>query len=243
MLYDDESLDDLLLGGLRLIQPRAGYRFSIDAVLLAHFAPAVPHGVIVDLGSGSGVIPLLLSVLQPRAQIIGVELQAQMVRRARRSVELNRLAGRITLAQADIRTLEHSLKPAIAELALCNPPFWKENEGQLSTHPESAVARHELTLTPAELIPQAARILKDGGNFCLIHRAARLPELLTLLPAHRLRPRRLRPVYPQAGRPAALILLQAQKGSRGPLAILPPLILRADNGDWSPEITGWYKER
>ncbi|MDO4539595.1 MAG: tRNA1(Val) (adenine(37)-N6)-methyltransferase [Syntrophomonadaceae bacterium] len=242
LLKENESLDDLILGGLRIIQPRAGYRFSIDAVLLAHFLPGGQKGTIIDLGSGNGAISLLLSALHPQAQIIGVEIQEQMVERARRSAQLNRLTERVSFINADIRTLHHHMDAAVADWVLCNPPFWKENEGKINPHPEAAAARHELKLTLKELIPQAARILKDRGSLALVHRAERLPEIIALLPEHRLQPRRLRPVYPQPDRSAALILLEAQKASRVPLEIKPPLLLRQKGGDWSDEIKSWYPD-
>lgn len=240
MLRNDESLDDLILGGFHIIQPRAGYRFSIDAVLLAHFVEAGPQDTIIDLGSGNGVIPLLLAARYPQAQIIGVELQPQMTQRALRSVELNGLGHRVRIINADIRRPHPELGAAIAEQALSNPPFWKENEGKVSAHPEAAIARHELALKLEQLVPAAARLLKEQGRFAMIHRAARLPEILTLLNANQLRPRRLRLVHPSADRPAALVLIEAQKGGSAPLTALPPLILRQDNGTWSPEIQAWY---
>ena len=239
-LKEDESLDDLLLGGMRIIQPKAGYRFSMDAVWLSHFVAPDQSGVIVDLGSGNGVIPILLSFLHPRSKIIGVEIQPQMVRRSQRSIELNRLGERIRIIQADIRELEAVIKAGSADCVVSNPPFWKPEEGRINSNPEAALARHELELNLEQLVEQAARLLVPRGRFFMIHRPERLPEILTAMQSRHLQPVRLRSVHTETGQPASLLLLEAQKSGKGPLEISPPLYVRCSGGDWSEEIRAWY---
>ncbi|MCX5779793.1 MAG: tRNA1(Val) (adenine(37)-N6)-methyltransferase [Firmicutes bacterium] len=239
-LNEDETRDSLILGGLELIQPKEGYRFSLDAVLLAHFPELTGVERVVDLGTGSGVIPLLLTVRAPQVKIIGVELQAAMVERARRSVRLNGLQDRIEILHADIREIDKSLPGGSAALVLSNPPFWKKGEGHVNRHPEQALARHELQLNLAELVSQGAYLLAPEGKLVIIQRAARLEESLEKLRRNHLTPTRLRMVHARLDRQAGLVLLEAVKSRRGRLTILPPLVIYAQAGIYSPEIQAIY---
>lgn len=239
-LNADETLDNLILGGLKLIQPQEGYRFSLDAVLLAHFPELTGVELVVDLGTGSGVIPLLLTVRAPQVKIIGVELQDGMVDRARRSVRINGLQDRIEILHADIREIDKSLPGGKAALVVSNPPFWRKGEGHVNRHPEQAVARHELQLNLEELVSQAAYLLAPEGKLVFIQRAARLEESLEKLRRSHLIPTRLRMVHARLDRPAGLVLLEAVKSRRGRLTILPPLIIYAQAGIYSPEIQAIY---
>jgi tRNA1Val (adenine37-N6)-methyltransferase len=243
LLKADETLDDLILGGLKLIQAVQGYRFSIDAVLLAQFLELTGVERVIDLGTGSGVIPLLLAVRSPQVKIIGVELQAGMVERARRSVSLNGLQDRIEIVQADIREIDKSLPGGSAELVLSNPPFWKKGEGCVSCQAERAAARHELHLNLEELVTQGAYLLRPGGKLAIIQRAERLEESLEILRRSQLTLTRLRMVHAFLDRKAGLVLLEAVKSRRGRLTILPPLIIYAQAGQYSPEIQAIYGEK
>jgi len=239
----DETLDDLILGGLKLIQPVQGYRFSLDAVLLAHFPELSGVQRAVDLGTGSGVIPLLLAVRSPQVKVIGVELQTGMVERARRSVSLNGLQDRIEIIAADIREIEKSLPGGSAELVLSNPPFWKKGEGHVSRQPEQAAARHELHLNLEQLVSQGAYLLAPGGKLAIIQRAERLAESLEILRRSQLTLTRLRMVHAFLDRKAGLVLVEAVKSRRGRLTVLPPLLVYTQVGQYSPEIQAIYGEK
>lgn len=239
----DESLDDLILGGLKIFQPRQGYRFSLDAVLLAHFAKPEKVETAVDLGTGSGVIPLLLTRQAPPLKVLGVEIQASMVKRARRSVEFNRLQERIEIIQGDIGTIEEILPRGLAELVLSNPPFWKQGEGRISNNQEEAVARHEIEVSLEQIVAAGAYLLANQGKFCMIHRADRLTELLELFQIYKLRPQRLRMVHSFIDREAKLFLLEGQKNGRGKTVILPPLIIYETPGVYCREIRQIYDLR
>ena len=240
LVREDESLDDLILGGLQVIQPHRGYRFSLDAVLLAHFP--VLNGVesAVDLGSGSGVIPLILSYRSSSMTITGVELQADMVDRSMRSMRLNGLNKRIRIIQADLRETKSLLPVTSAQLVVCNPPFWKKGEGQISSHSGEAVARHELEAEFSDICMAAARLLKDGGHFCVIHRAERTAEVIATMTASRLQVSRIRAVHSFSGENAALVLVEGKKNGRGGVKILPPLVIYKEPGVYSQELNGWY---
>ena len=239
-IYADETLDDLIIRGYKLIQPRQGYRFSIDAVLLAHFADLKKVKQVVDLGCGNGVIPLLLSARSDAISITGVEIQETMVERARRSVEYNRLQEQIKIIPGDLMEIEKYLPAASTDLVISNPPFWSRGEGHLSKNPEVACARHEIALNLKGLIRAAAYLLTPGGSFCLIHRAERLTDIINICTANKLLPVRLRTVHSFWQKEAKLILLEAQKRERGQLQLLPPLIIYNQPGEYTEDINRLY---
>jgi tRNA1Val (adenine37-N6)-methyltransferase len=236
----EETLDDLIIGGLKLIQPRKGYRFSIDAVLLAHFANLDKVKQAVDLGCGNGVIPLILAARSPGLKLLGVEIQEKMVERARRSVEYNHLEKQIEIVWGDFLNIDKYLPSRSAELVLSNPPFWSKGEGHLSRNPEEALARHEIAMTLNDLLRAAAYLLGPGGSFCIIHRAERLGDVLRGCQVHKLVPVRLRTIHSFWYQEAKLILVEAQKRERGQLKILPPLIIYNKPGKYSEEIAKIY---
>lgn len=240
LVYEDETLDDLIIGGYKLIQPRQGYRFSIDAVLLSHFPDLKKVKQVVELGSGNGVIPLLLVARSPAIRIIGIEIQEPMVKRAQRSLEYNCLQEQVKIIQGDLQAIEKYLPVASADLVLSNPPFWGRNEGHLSKNPEEACARHEIAMDLKGLIRATAYLLSPGGSFCLIHRAERLTDIINLCTAHRLLPVRLRTVHSFWQEEAKLILLETQKREQGHLKIMPPLVIYSKPGEYSDEIKRLY---
>ncbi|MGE5390679.1 MAG: tRNA1(Val) (adenine(37)-N6)-methyltransferase [Deltaproteobacteria bacterium] len=240
LVREDESLDDLILGGMKVIQPRRGYRFSLDAVLLAHFPVLDGVESAVDLGSGGGVIPLIMSWRSPSLSVIGIELQAGMAERSMRTISFNDLDGRIRIIPADIREIKTALPPASAGLVVCNPPFWKKGEGHISNHPEEAIARHELEVEFKDICWAAAYLLKDGGHFCVIQRAERLNEVMAAMTGNRLQVRRIRTVHSFAEDDASLVLVEGRKNSRGGVRIMPPLVIYQEPGFYSSEVNGWY---
>lgn len=240
LVRDGETLDDLIIGGLRIVQPLKGYRFSIDAVLLAHFADLSGVNRAVDLGTGNGVLPLLLSQLDEKIRIVGLEIQAAMVDRANRSIRINNLQDRIGVMQADIRKLGEILPGGSAELVLSNPPFWKKGEGQINRNSEAAIARHEMELTLEELVAGAAHILSSHGKMALIHRASRLDEITGVCGQYGLYPSRVRMVKPYADRPANLVLMELGSGQARETEMQPPLIIYSGLNRYSDEIRRLY---
>jgi len=240
LVREDESLDDLILGGLKVIQPRRGYRFSLDAVLLAHFAVLNGVEAAVDLGSGSGVIPLIMSWRSPALNVVGIELQADMAERSLRTLTYNDLNNRIRIIPADIREIKSALPPASVGLVVCNPPFWKKGEGHISSHAGEAIARHELAVEFTDICKAAAYLLMDGGHFCVIQRAERLTEVAAVMTGSRLQVRRIRTVHSLAGDDAVLVLVEGRKNSRGGVRIMPPLIIYQEPGVYSAEVNHWY---
>ncbi len=240
IIGDNETLDDLIIGGLKLIQPRKGYRFSLDAVLLAHFALLEKVKQAVDLGCGNGVISLLLAARSPDLKITGFEIQKLMVERAQRSVEYNRLQQQVRIIQGDLCQINRHLAPESAELIVSNPPFYRQGQGRISRNPEEAVARHETAMTLDDLIAAACYLLSPGGSFCLIHRSERLPEIMNSCMAHRLLPVRLRAVHSFPEQAARLVLMEAQKRKQVSFKLLSPLIIYEQAGVYSQEVMNLY---
>jgi len=240
ILNAEETLDDLILGDMKIIQAVKGYRFSLDAVLLTHFAELTGVSHIIDLGTGNGIIPLLLAVRAPDLRITGIEIQPAMVERAERSIQLNGLEHRIKIIQGDIKEMDRVLAGGIADLVVSNPPFWKIGEGYLSSNQEEARARHELTLNLEELVDRGAYLLRPGGKMAIIQRAERLEEAMEIFRCHNLFLRRLQLVHSFLDRKASLFLLEGIKNRPGRLSILAPLVIYQKPGEYSEEIKQLY---
>ncbi|MFH2005953.1 MAG: methyltransferase [bacterium] len=231
-------LDEALRGRLALWQPIQGYRFSIDAFLLADFAKrALPErgGRLVDLGAGCGVVGLALA-RDSEAQLTLVELQPRLAELCRINARHNGLADRVEVVQGDLRQLGPE-RSASVELVVSNPPFRAADSGRHSPDPEKAVANTELELTLPELVSCAARLLRPRGALAVIYPAERAAEVLAVLLQHSLQPVRLRPVYPRPERPARRVLVQARKGGGHALVIEPPLIVQDHTEAYAEEVS------
>jgi tRNA1Val (adenine37-N6)-methyltransferase len=240
-LQEGETLDDLRLGGLKIIQRQDGYRFSLDPVLLCAFARVAAEETVVDLGSGSGVIPLLLARRSQAARIIGVERQSAMADRSRRSVQLNGLEGRITILEGDLRQIRTLLNPESAQVVVANPPFRKADSGRLSPRSERAQARHEVAGDLVDFVTAAAYLLGTGGRCYLVYLAERLAELLDLLRHVGLEPKRLRCIHSQTGQAARMVLVESRRGGGVGLTVEAPLYVYAGE-HYSAEVLSCYGE-
>jgi len=224
---DRETTVDTLLGGrVILIQPRRGFRSSLDPVLLARFLEP-PYGRFLDIGCGSGALSFSLLAGDARATGAGIELQPRLARLAALGRDRNGVGERFTLIEGDVRAAATmaQLAPESFDLVATNPPFRVAERGQTSPDGERAVANHELTLTLAEWLDVARRLVKPGGRVGVVYAAERLPELLAGLGDRDLTPVRLRTVHPFVDRAAVRVLVEAQRGSRRAMTIEPPLVL------------------
>ncbi|MBS2033113.1 MAG: tRNA1(Val) (adenine(37)-N6)-methyltransferase [Deltaproteobacteria bacterium] len=236
---DDETLDAALGGALRVIQHKKGYRFSLDAVLLADFvSPA--RGSVVDLGTGSGVVAMIVAHRSPDARVTALELQPALADRARRSVALNRLEQRVTVVEGDVRKLE--LPSRSFDLVVSNPPFQAASD-RVSPNSERAHARHELTYSLADLGPAAKHLLKPNGKLAVVYPATRLDEVLHAFVQLGLSPTRLQLVHPRADEPAKMFLLEASL-AESRMNTLPPLVLHEPGArTYTPEAARILGER
>lgn len=242
MLQPGERLDDLLIDGLQIIQDDSEFRFSMDAVLLVHFATLRRSDRVVDLGTGTGIIPLLLSTRAELQSIVGVEIQAEVAARAARSVEHNGLGQVISILQGDLREIERILTGVRVDLVTANPPYLPVGSGASSPKESVALARHEVCCNLEDVMRSASYLLGSGGRLALVHRPERLAEILSLMVAYRLVPKRLRFVHPRVDQEAKMVLIEGVRDARPGLRTLAPLIVLAGEG-YSAEIRAIYRER
>lgn len=231
-MWVDKALitPDTLRGGrLYCGQYRQGYRFSIDAILLAHFSQARPQTMLLDLGAGSGVIGLLASFLCPTATVTCYELQDSLVGLINYNIRKNRLGGRVKVGQGDVRT-RAGLVAETMDLVLCNPPYGKLKTGRLNPDSEQAIARHELQGEVGDFVKAAAFAVKNRGRVALVYPVRRLPHLFACLASARLAAKRLRLVHSYPGAGAKLALLEAVKNGGEELQVLSPLFIYEEQG-------------
>jgi len=227
---DAITTDTLLRGRVTLLQPRRGFRSSLDPVLLARFL-APPFGRFADIGCGTGALAFLLAAIDGAATGVGIELQPRLARLAAAGRDRNQLGGRVEIVEADVRLRGRAQPAALGaaafDLVATNPPFRPVTGGVTSPDEERARANHEVTLALAEWLDAAATLVRPGGRVGVIYPAERLPELLAGMTARDLQPVRLRSVHPDAASPARRVLVEAHRGGRRPLAVEPPLIVHA----------------
>ncbi|HPK54243.1 MAG TPA: tRNA1(Val) (adenine(37)-N6)-methyltransferase [Smithellaceae bacterium] len=222
---DEETLDTILDGRLRIFQRKNGYRFSLDAVLLAHFVSLKSKGRAVDLGTGSGVIPLILAARFPQVCWTGLEIQEEMATRAERSIRLNCLQDRIRIVQGDARCIKDILPAHSFDAVIFNPPYRKINSGKINPLAEKAIARHELQGSLDDFLQSAKYLLKPTGRVFTIYPAERLAELVFVFRACDIEPKRMKFVFSDAESLAEFVLAEGRLGSREELKVEPPLII------------------
>lgn len=241
LLRPGERLDDLLIGGLKIIQHSDQFRFSLDAVLLAHFAVVKRDAAAVDLGAGTGVVGLLLAA-RGAAKICGVEINPLMADMARRSIRQNNLDDRVAMVTGDVRDLRAAGVPGNAwDLVVANPPYRPTGGGGVSPRDGLALARHELAGGLTDFVAAAAYLLKARGRFAVVHLPERLVEVVGAMRAVGLEPKRLRLVHSAPGKPAKLLLIEGVRGGKPGLAVLPPLYVYRPEGGYSDEIMAYYQ--
>lgn len=238
-ILPDEELTDLCIKNRKVLQKKQGFRFSIDAVLLAHFIAPKKGNRVLDLGTGSAVIPLLLTAHNPGLHVTGVEVQTEIADMARRSVSHNQLEDEIDIIPADLKTLSKDHYNTY-DYVLSNPPFFPVGCGKQNPNPQIALSRHELACTLEDLIRCASRTLKPRGHFAMIHRSERLTEIICLCTKYHLTPLRLRMIQPNQSSDANLMLLEAVHNGKNTLSVLPPLCIYEEDGSYTPEVLSYY---
>lgn len=238
-----ETLDSLSMGNLQLLQDKDGYRYSLDPVLLARFVNVRKRAKVVDLGTGSGILPLLLARLSDASELVGIEIQSALAERAERNVKLNGLQDRVKILHQDLRGIRAIIPENFADLVVSNPPYRHPDSGRIAPNGERAAARHEISGGLVDFIAAAGWLLREGGRFAVIYLAERLPELMISMATARLEPKRLRVVHPQRGKEAKMVLVEGCKGGRPGLRIEDPLYVYVNNGEernYSEEILQMY---
>ena len=227
-------------GALRVAQPKAGYRFSIDAVLLAAFMSVRAGDRVVDLGTGCGIIALLISHRYAPKMVYGVEIQPELARLARRNVRQNGMDQKIRILEGDMTSPGLLQAIQAVDAVVCNPPYRRVGSGRINPDDQRAGARHEIHITLAGLLQTAHRLLRTAGRLFLIYPASRIADLIAEMRAHGIEPKQLRCVHSRCGDPARLVLVAGVRNGRPGLQLEAPLLIYDDNGDYSTEVAAYF---
>ena len=239
-LNEGERIDDLERNGLKIIQNKKGFCFGIDAVLLSGFAKAYEGEKVLDLGTGTGIIPILMSAKTKASKLSALEIQPVSFDMAKRSVSLNDLENKIEIINGDIKEASAIFGRASFDVVTSNPPYIKANSGIVNPKEGKAIARHEVLLTFEDLAKQAKQVLKPQGRFYLVHRPQRLAEIIKTLKDNRLEPKRIKFVHSYIDSDATLFLLEAVSGGREEMKVEKPLIIYKEENVYSDEIHEIY---
>lgn len=242
LVRDDESIDALLKGKLRIIQKKRGYRFSLDAVLLAHFAVIRPGETVYDLGTGSGVIPIILSARSRPGKVVGLEVQEDMADMAERSVRLNGLEKLIEIVLCDVNEAAEFFQQGACDVVVCNPPYRRLHSGRMNPDTEKAVARHEIKGGIEEFIRAASYLLKPGGRCYVIYKARRLAKLFSSLNEQGIEPKRMRMIHSKPGSEGEFVLLEGTKKGGEELRVMAPLNIYEPHGGYSAEMQAIFED-
>lgn len=240
LVHDDESVDDLQLGGLCLIQKKKGFRFGVDAVLLADFAKGIRSKRTLDLCTGTGIAAVLLAGKTDTPAIDALEIQPDIADMAARSVRMNGLENRIAVTAGDLREYDKFYPKRAFDVITCNPPYAEAGRALMSSDYTDAVSRHEIKCTLDDVVRVSSQLLKNGGHLVMVHRPSRIADVLGAMRLYEIEPKRIRMVYPRINKPPNLVLIDgAYKGGRE-LKFLPPLFVFDENGGSSREIDEIY---
>ena len=240
MILPGERLDDLQRDGLKLIQKPEAFCFGMDAVLLSAFASVKPGGKALDLGTGNGVIPILLSARTEGSSFAGLEIQEEMAEMARRSVRYNSLEQKVEIKTGDIKEASSLWEAASFDVITSNPPYMINQHGLQNVESPKTIARHEIHCTLEDVIREGTRLLKPGGHFYLIHRPFRLAEIMNTMIQYHLEPKRMRLVYPFVDKEPNMVLLEGVRGGNSRMTVEKPLIIYEEQGVYTQEVRDMY---
>lgn len=243
-LLENERIDDLEFKNLKIIQNTKGFCFGIDSVLLSDFAKGIKkNSTIVDIGTGTGIISILLSAKTDVRKIYGVEIQEDVANMAKRSVELNHLEDKIEIINTNIKNIFDFLEPNKIEAIVTNPPYMKLNTGAQNEERKKLISRHEVECTLEDIIQVSYKLLKSNGEFYMVHRAERIVDILYYLRQYKLEPKVLRFIQSSVGKEPNLALIKAVKNAGHQLTLEKPLIIYNNDGEYTDEILEIYNKR
>ncbi|MCR4435006.1 MAG: tRNA1(Val) (adenine(37)-N6)-methyltransferase [Clostridiales bacterium] len=239
-ILENEMVDDLQYKGLRLIQRKDGFRFGMDAVLLANFADIKKGDRVIDLGTGTGIIAVLLAGKTEAGTVVGLEIQPEVARMAERSVRLNGLEDRVKIVVGDIKKCHEYFGRAKFNVVITNPPYIPNGGGLVNPSDTKAVSRHELKCTLEDVVAAGSGLLVPGGQFVMVHRPERIADIICLMRSFKLEPKYLRFVHPSPYKKPNLLLIKGMKGGRPELKMMAPLYIHDEKGGYSKEINEIY---
>ena len=239
-IKENERIDDLQRNGYRIIQDPDRFCFGMDAVLLSGFAIAKKGDKVLDLGTGTGIIPILMEAKSEAEHLTGLEIQPESADMALRSVQLNNLQDKISIVTGDIKEAKSLFPKASFQVITSNPPYMIGQHGLVNPHGEKAIARHEVLCTLEDVVENAAALLVPGGHFYMVHRPFRLAEIMTTLTKYRLEPKRMQLVYPYIDKEPNMVLIEAVRGGKSRMKVEKPLIVYEKPGVYTKDIYDEY---
>ena len=240
LVHDDERLDDLQIKGYKIIQHPDKFCFGMDAVLLSGFATVCEGEKVLDLGTGTGILPILLEAKYPGEHYIGLEIQAESAEMARRSVIYNDLQDKIDIIEGDIKEASKIFGKASMDVITSNPPYMTNHHGLKNPNDAKAIARHELLCSLDDVVRETAAVLKPRGRAYFVHRPSRLVEIFEAMRKYRIEPKRMRLVYPYVNKEPNMVLIEGVRGGRPQLTVESPLIVYDKPGKYNEEILKIY---
>lgn len=241
-MSENEKIDDLQFKGLRIIQNSEQFCFGLDAVLLARFACPSDGDSIIDLGTGTGIIPIMTSGLCGSENIVGVDIQECMCEMAQKSIRLNGLEERVSILQGDLRTPETLFPPRSFSLVISNPPYIKSGSGIVNEYSQKAISRHEVMCKLDDVMRAAGYFLKEKGRFSLVNKPERIAECFDAMRKYGIEPKRVQLVYPKADKPPSAVLIEGIKGAKAGLRFMRPIIVMNEAGEYTCQINRIYSD-
>lgn len=240
-LKENERIDDLEYKGLKIIQNTEGFCFGIDSILLSNFASEIKKGSkIIDLGTGTGIIGILLCKKIENSRVVGIEIQQDVYEMAQRSIILNKLEKQFTLINKNIKELENYEELGTFDAVVTNPPYKKEYTGIRNENTKKLISRHEITANLEDFIKISSKLLKDQKGLYMVHRPDRLVDIVELLRKYKLEPKRMQFVYPKQGKEPNILLIKAIKNAKPFLKIEKPIYVYEEDGRYTDEILKIY---
>lgn len=242
-LKENERIDDLELNNLKIIQNKNGFCFSMDSVLLSDFAKNIkPNTKVIDLGTGTGILPILLSAKTKASKIVGIEIQEDVANMANRSVELNNLQNRLEIICENIKNLKNVYETNSFDAIVTNPPYKTKGTGGINELKSKLISRHEITADLEDFISISSYLLKDQSNIYMVHRPERLVDILSIFRKYKLEPKELKLVQPNCGKAPNLVLIKATKNAKPFLKIDKPLYIYKSDGTYTEELLKIYNK-
>ncbi len=239
-LLEDESIDDLQLDNLYLIQKKQGFRFGVDAVLLSHFANIKNKHRVIDLCTGTGIVPFLVYGKYKPKEVIGIEIQEDMVEMANRSSKYNEISDVVKFLNADLKDLSLLKTLGTFDVLTVNPPYKLNNSGILNPDDKLAIARHEILCTLEDVIIAARKLLKDNGRIYMVHRPERLIDIFELMRKHKIEPKRVQMIQPNINKAPNIVLVEGQRDGGAYLKWEAPIYVYNEDGTYTKEIDRIY---
>lgn len=240
LLKENERIDDLQRCGLKIIQNTEKFCFGMDAILLTSFAKVKQGEIMLDLGTGTGIIPILMQAKTKGKHFTGIDIQEESVEMANRSIAMNKQEDVVDVRHVDIKEVREHFKAASFDVVTSNPPYMTDNHGLVNPDMPKAIARHEILCSLEDVIGAADYVLKPNGRLYMVHRPFRLVDIITTLTAHKLEPKRIQFVYPYVNKEPNMVLIEAIKGAKRRVTVEDPLIVYDAPGKYTDAILEIY---